>query len=254
MTPQRQYPQSAYSPAVVVPPPTAAVVTPAAEGRDTLIKQTDALRLGVFLLLAVATGGAAAYALRADLGDLVWLAFAGVVLVIFSLFWGFDTLIRTGHFLKRIEIGGDVKRIREMNAVNAAQSEAIDLLWQAIYNLQDELAAARIFTVSDGKGNERAVPLVDRADSEARAWLRNTIFGPGPKMAGIYDSGQIRHAFPFGGDSEFAKQVRGRLMGAQLIAQADERSKNWFYIGPPKLDQALAALDRFKGRAVNMPK
>lgn len=241
---QNKYPPYApvqpYAPMNVQAPPTA--------GRDGLLRQVDSVRLLAIGILAAIVGAGLAFPLRTYLGDWVFAAFGLTTLTVFLPLWYYDTMIRSGYFMRRMELEQELDRIEAANnKVDAGQTAQIVALQKSVADLTERvnrLSAGQI-VVSDNKG-KRVLTKVTPEDQTALDFIRDVVFGPGPTMQGIYKDGMLKKAYPYRpGSSPFGDAVHRRLESAGLIGQPGlPQNANYYYVGPTELAEALDALRR----------
>lgn len=211
------------------------------EARPTFAGQADSLRLVLFLVVALAVG-VALFLLAA------WPVWACVVAA-FALFiaaYFVDTAFATGYLHKAMEQGTERRRIEAALAQNrtgdAAQQAQIDLLLEAVGDLQDRIdKLERHVTIVDRSGS-RTVAFTDETDTAIRKWLRDSVFAGGSTPAGVHArNGQIAGAMPFKEGSDGFR----RLKAAGLVDR--NPTGNYIYVGPSNVLEALQKLQKPQG-------
>jgi len=229
------------NPTYVAPPaPAVTASSQEMETRPTFAGQADSIRLALFLVVAVA-GGVALFLLAG------WPVWACVVTAfgVFIAAYFVDTAFATGYLHKAIEQHTERLRIEAALAQNqtgdAAQQAQIDLLLEAVGDLQDRLdKLERHITIVDRSGS-RTVAFTDETDTALRKWLRDTIFGGGATPVGVHArNGQIASAMPFKEGSDGFR----RLKAAGLV---DRIGQNYHYVGPQNVLEALQKLQKPQG-------
>jgi hypothetical protein len=211
------------------------------EARPSWEGRSDVGRLLVFVALGIAAGVIAYFVVEIDRLPALLL---GLLLVV--LLWLVDNLFSTGYLHKQAEQRTEQMRIRaammDAAAVNEAQDEAMQLLWQEIQKLHQRLDAMDTFTVSDGR-TVRQVHKADTADLRIRQWLTTDVFNANGAMVGVHPNGQLKRAVPFkeSAATDEDKAAYRRLVAAGLLGRS---GNNYVWVGPSTLPLALDKLAR----------
>ncbi len=212
------------------------------EARPTFEGQSGAGRLLFFALFAVVAAVAAH--LLADVDRLRSLLLGmGFLLAM----WTVDLVFATGFVHKWMEQGTERRRIMaammDAAAINEAQDEAMELLWQEVQRAHTRLDAMETIRISNGR-TVREVHKADTVDLRIRQWIATEVFNASGAMTGVYPNGQLKRAVPFkasappGSDEETAHR---RLVAAGLLGRV---GNNYVWTGPATLPLALEKLTR----------
>lgn len=212
------------------------------EARPTFEGQSGAGRLLLFALFAIVAAAAAHF-----LGDMERLRAILLGMAFLIIMWTVDLVFATGFVHKWMEQRTESKRIDaamiDAAAINEAQDEAMELLWQELQRIEQRLDAIETIRISDGR-TTRDVHKADTVDLRIRQWITTDIFNASGAMIGVHPNSQLKRSVPFKEsspqDSDEYTAWR-RLVAAGLLGR---NGNNYIWTGPATLPLALEKLAR----------
>lgn len=209
------------------------------EARPTWEARPSVERLLLLLVVSVGLGTLLHWWVGMDKATTVAAAVA-----LFLVTWLVELVFSTGFLHKREEQRTEQLRIRgammEAIAVNEAQEERLDFLWEEIQRLGIRFDAMDAIRIHEGS-NMRVIPKQDALDLQLKAWITGTIFDKMGVVVGAHPNGQLKKAMPFKQrDGDEGAGYR-RLTALGLVSK---RGDNYFWIGPTTLALTLERMSK----------